>query len=403
MIEQLKSANSLQNIKQKAHAIKDDIIGYRRHIHTHPELSFKETGTASFVAEKLSSFGLKPKVVVGGTGVIAEVGEGGDVVVIRADMDALPIEELNSADYCSKNNGVMHACGHDAHTACALGVAKLLSVSPPRTGRVRFVFQPAEEATNDDGLSGASLIMAEGHLDGAKNVVALHVFPGIETGKIALRSGPMLAACGTFHITIKGKGAHGAWPHHGVDALVLASQVIQSIQTLVSRRTSALEPAVVTIGGIRSGTFAPNIIVESVELVGTVRYFHKETEVVIRREIENCCRVAEALGGAYELKYKAENPAVQNDPAVVETVRAVASQMFGEQSVEEADMQMGAEDFSFMSDKFPSCFICLGVGIEGEQKMLHTSTFDINEEALPLGTAILAGSALSLLGDLSKE
>jgi amidohydrolase len=402
MIEQLKSANSLQNIKEKALAIKDDIVSYRRHIHTHPELSFHENGTASYVAEKLKSFGLDPKLVVDGTGVIAEVGVGGDVVAIRADMDALPIEEDNKADYCSKNNGVMHACGHDAHTACALGVAQILSQSPPAKGRIRFVFQPAEEATNDDGLSGASLIMREGHLDGVKNVVALHVFPGIETGKVALKAGPLLAACGTFQIIIKGKGAHGAWPHHGVDALVLASHVIQAIQTIVSRRTSALEPAVVTIGGVRSGTFAPNIIVETVEMVGTVRFFHKETEVVIRKEIENCCRVAEVMGGSFEFKYKAENPAVQNDPVIVEKVGQVAAQMFGPDCLEEAQMQMGAEDFSFMSDKFPSCFICLGVGIEGQHKMLHTSTFDVNEEALPLGTALLAGSALSLLGDVKE-
>lgn len=381
---------------EQAKQIHEDLLRYRRHIHANPELSFEETKTAEFVAETLKNFGLKPIVGVGGTGVIVDIGEG-ETVAIRADMDALPIQELNDIPHCSKNKGVMHACGHDVHTACGLGAAQLLAASPPANGCIRLVFQPAEEATNSDGISGAGLMIKDGALGGVKRVVALHVFPELETGKIALRSGPLLAACDKFDIKIQGKGSHGAWPELGVDSVVVACQVVQAIQTIVSRRISALEPAVVTIGGIKSSTYRSNIVADSVELTGTVRYFHQETQQIIRREIENACRLAETMGGSYELYYITENPAVVNDAAVVSTVDRVASEMLGQDNVVEADMKMGAEDFSFMSEKFPSCFICLGAQLPGPVRFLHTATFDINEDALPVGAALLAASALALL------
>lgn len=380
----------------KAKEIKDDLVRYRRHIHANPELSFEECKTAEYVADNLRKFGLTPSVGVGGTGVTVEIGEG-DTVVIRADMDALPIEELNEMDHCSKNKGVMHACGHDVHTACALGAAQILAANPPTNGRIRIIFQPAEEATNDDGLSGASLMINDGALEGAKRVVALHVFPELATGKIALRSGPLLAACDKFDIKVQGKGTHGAWPELGVDAVVVASQIVQAIQTIVSRRISALDAAVITIGGIKSSTYRSNIVADSVELTGTVRYFQPETQTIIRKEIENACSLATIMGGSYELHYISENPAVINDADVVAVVDQVASEMLGKENIEEATMKMGAEDFSFLSEKYPSCFICLGVQIPGPLRFLHTATFDINEDALPIGAALLASSALALL------
>jgi|SRR5579883_1386141 len=391
--------SSPTELLERARLIEPEIIGYRRHIHANPELSFKETRTAAYVAEKLKSFGLAPKSGVGQTGVIVDIGEGAEAIAIRADMDALPIQESNDVPYCSKNEKVMHACGHDVHTACALGAARLLADRPPANGRIRIIFQPAEEATNSDGISGAGLMLRDGALDGIASVVALHVFPEIAAGKIALRSGPVLAAADKFDLKIQGKGSHGAWPHLGVDAIAIAAQVVQAIQLVVSRRISALEPAVITIGGMRSTTFAPNIIAEAVEMTGTVRYFHKQTQPVLRREIENACRIAEALGGSYELRYISENPAVVNDQFVVAAVDAVARQMLGEESIEEASMHMGAEDFSFMSEQVPSCFIYLGAAIEGDQRMLHTSSFDVDEKALSVGAALLTASALSLLRD----
>lgn len=385
-------------ILERAKAIQDDLLSYRRHIHANPELSFEENKTAEFVVETLKKFGLKPKSGVGGTGVIVDIGEGsGDMVVIRADMDALPIEESNDKSYCSKNKGVMHACGHDVHTACGLGAAQMLALDPPKNGRIRIAFQPAEESTNKDGFSGASLMINDGAFEGAKRVVALHVFPELETGKIALKSGPLLAACDSFNIKLQGRGCHAAWPELGVDAIVVASQVVQAIQTIVSRRISALDPAVVTIGGIRSNTFKNNIVADSVELTGTVRYFHADTHKVVRAELENACRIAEVMGGSYELHYITENPAVVNHPEAVQIVEKVATEMIGREAIIEATMKMGAEDFSFLSDKYPSCFICLGVQIPGSERFLHTATFDVNEDALPIGAAMLAASALAML------
>jgi len=387
---------SSADLYKKAKGIHEDLLRYRRHIHANPELSFEENKTAEFVAETLKKFGLKPVVGVGGTGVIVDIGEG-DAVAIRADMDALPIEETNDIEHRSCNKGVMHACGHDVHTACALGAAQLLAADPPKNGRVRIVFQPAEEATNSDGKSGAGLMIEDGAFEGVKRVVALHVFPELGTGKIALKSGPLLAACDKFDIKVQGKGSHGAWPELGVDAVVVASQIVQAIQTVVSRRISALDPAVVTIGGIKSNTYRSNIVADSVEMTGTARYFHPETHKIVRQEIENACRLAEVMGGSYELYYITENPAVNNDAGVVSVVNDVATEMLGAEAIEEATMKMGAEDFSFVSDKYPSCFICLGTEIKGSERFLHTSTFDINEDALPIGTAILAASALALL------
>lgn len=387
---------SATDVYEKAKSIQPDLVRYRRHIHANPELSFEETKTAAYVAETLKTFGLKPTVGVGGTGVTVDIGDG-EIVVIRADMDALPIEELNEMEHCSKNKGVMHACGHDVHTACALGAAQILAANPPKNGRIRIIFQPAEEATNDDGLSGASLMINDGALEGAKRVVALHVFPELATGKIALRSGPLLAACDKFDIKVQGKGTHGAWPELGVDSVVVACQIVQAIQTIVSRRISALDAAVVTIGGIKSSTYRSNIVADSVELTGTVRYFQPETHSIIRKELENACSIATIMGGSYELHYITENPAVMNDAEVVAVVDQVASEMLGKENIEEATMKMGAEDFSFLSEKYPSCFICLGVQVPGPLRFLHTATFDINEDALPIGAALLASSALALL------
>ncbi|MGD9683683.1 MAG: M20 family metallopeptidase [Candidatus Obscuribacterales bacterium] len=384
------------DLLERARAMYSDLIAYRRHIHSNPELSFKESKTADFVAERLREFGLSPRVGVGNTGVTVDIGEG-RTVAIRADMDALPIEETNGTGYDSCNKGVMHACGHDAHTACGLGAARLLAENPPEKGRIRIVFQPAEEDTNEDGISGATLMIRDGAFEYVEKVVALHVFPDLATGKIALRPGPLLAACDRFDIKVQGKGTHGAWPHLGVDAVVVASQMVQAIQTITSRRKSSLSPAVVTVGGIRSSTFRPNIVADSVEITGTVRFFHKETGEMIRREIASIAGMADLMGGSHELRYISENPAVQNDPAVVELVDSVATAMLGEQAVEEAHMEMGAEDFSFLSEQFPSCFICLGAQIAGDTRMLHTSTFDIDENCLPVGAALLAASALAML------
>ncbi len=247
-----------RDILSDARNLKESLISMRRHIHRHPELSFLENQTAEYVVSKLSPLGFRIQKNVGNTGVIAEIGEGASAVGIRADMDALPIQEDNLQDYCSQNTGVMHACGHDAHTAAALGAAMLLSERQRKgtlQGRYRFIFQPAEEMVNDDGLSGASLMMQEGCLDELRALVGIHVHPGMPTGILGFRDGTFLAACDSFKIVVKGKGGHGAYPEDTVDPVVLACNLVQALQTIISRRKSALSPAVLTIGGIRSNTF----------------------------------------------------------------------------------------------------------------------------------------------------
>ncbi len=226
-------------------------------------------------------------------------------MIIRADLDALPIEEDPGRDYGSRNEGVMHACGHDAHVACALGSASMMAEAYKsgaiKNGRVRFLFQPAEEMVNADGVSGAAMMIAEKALEGAEAMIALHVFPDIPMGKISIKEGQFLAACDSFDIKIQGSQAHGAYPQEGVDAIVLSAQVVQAVQTIISRRKSALDPAVMSLGGIRSVTYRHNIIAEEVTLTGTARYFDASLHEKLRDELHKACSIATILGGSYTL------------------------------------------------------------------------------------------------------
>lgn len=395
------SGQSPDRTIKAAKELKEKLVGYRREIHSHPELSFQENATAKLAAAAMSKLGYDVRPGVGGTGVVAELGSG-RTVIVRADMDALPIQEKNETDYASKNPGVMHACGHDVHVSCALGAAELLAKNPPAQGKVRFIFQPAEEMVNDDGKSGAVLMIEQGVTDGAECVVALHVYPHLPAGQIAVKTGPMLAACDSFDITLRGTASHGAHPEQGIDAIVLASHVVQSVQNIISRRKSALEPAVITLGGIKSATFRPNIVADQVHLTGTARYFDKALGKLICEELHRACRIAEALGGSYEMKYVHDNPAVVNDPQITNIVRLVATKLLGKENVHESTLEMGAEDFSFMTEALPGCFFFLGTGVEGKPPcMLHSPTFDVNEDAIPLGAALLAESVYQFLGQSS--
>lgn len=381
----------------EASSIKSRISEFRRHIHSHPELSFQETRTGLYVAEKLEEAGISCRKGVGGAGVVAEIGKGDRVFAIRVDMDALPIKETNAVQYCSQNDGVMHACGHDAHTAMGLGAALILKKTPPTNGRVRIIFQPAEEDTNHDGKSGATLMMEDGAFDEVSGVLSLHVFPDLSCGSIAVRSGPVLAACDKFEIMIKGRGSHGAYPEFGLDPVVISSQVVQAIQTIVSRKNSALEPLVITIGGIRSNTYAPNIISDHVEMTGTVRHFYSHTRSMVKKELEQALGIATTLGGSYEFKYIEENPPVSNDPVITALVEETGLALLGAGKVQPAEMQMGGDDFSFLSEKFPACYFFLGAMLKDSPRKLHTETFDIDENCLPVGSAMLASTALNYL------
>lgn len=420
-LNQDQSQNSAQNqtltdqVKALAEKHFERVRQLRRTIHQNPELSFSESSTSKLVAKELQELGYTVKTGIGGTGLTAELAlvdakknakektATTAVIGIRADMDALPIQEENPVAYCSNHKGVMHACGHDAHTACGLGAAMILAdlhqsgLAGNLPTKVRFLFQPAEECTNDSGKSGATLMMEDGALEGLSALVGLHVFPSIPTGMIGLKEGPLLAACDTFDIKITGKGCHGAYPQDGIDAIVLAAQAVQAIQTITSRRKSALNPCVITLGGLRSTTYAPNIVAEAVELTGTARYFDPQMSTLTRTELERALGVVRALGGDFELKYKHENPPLINDPTMTEAVRQAASKLAGREQILEPGLQLGAEDFSFYCQHTKACFLVLGAMIEGDIRTLHTPSFDIDEEALKLGSAILALSTLEFL------
>jgi amidohydrolase len=381
----------------RAKAIGSKLVEIRRQIHSNPELSFQETETAKLAAALLTKLGYKVKTGVGGTGVVAEIGAG-RTVILRADMDALPIQEDPGMPNSSKNSGVMHACGHDVHVSCALGAAMLLAEKPPASGCVRFIFQPAEETVNSDGKSGAMLMIEAGATADAEAAFALHVDPRIPTGKIAVCEGSLLAAADSFDLTVKGVGSHGAYPQFGTDQIVLACHAIQTLQTVISRRKSALRPAVLTIGGIKSSTYAHNVIPEQVELRGTVRYFDESTGALIMAEIKKACEIITALGGTYELDYKNDTPALTNDPQLTNLVRYVGKQLLGTDAVLNAGQETGADDFTFITNHMPACYVLLGSAIDETPRRIHTPNFDVNEDALPIGAALLAEFASRYLG-----
>lgn len=381
---------------QKATALGDELTAIRRQIHQHPELGFQEVETARLVAETLGDLGIAAQVGVGKTGVIGRLGAGPPTVALRADMDALPIQEENDVPYRSQVPGVMHACGHDAHVASLLGAAMLLAQDPP-PGQVRFLFQPSEEAQDDEGKSGAMRLVDEGAMEEVDAVFALHCFPDLEAGRIGVRSGPVCAAVDTAVATIVGQGAHGAYPHRGVDPILLASQVVTAMHSIVSRRIRPIDPAVITVGTIHGGT-AANIIPEEVTISATIRSFDPQVRETLRREIERTCGIAEALGGAHRLRMIDGYPSTVNDEAMTGLVGQVASRLLGANRVVTVEPTMGAEDFSYYLLRAPGCFFRLGAGFPGEMPRAgHNPRFDIDERALPIGAAVLASVARQYL------
>lgn len=381
---------------QKATALGDELTAIRRQIHQHPELGFQEVETARLVAETLGELGIATQVGVGKTGVIGRLGAGPPTVALRADMDALPIQEENDVPYRSQVPGVMHACGHDAHVASLLGAAMLLAQDPP-PGQVRFLFQPSEEAQDDEGKSGAMRLVDEGAMEEVDAVFALHCFPDLEAGRIGVRSGPVCAAVDTAVATIVGQGAHGAYPHRGVDPILLASQVVTAMHSIVSRRIRPIDPAVITVGTIHGGT-AANIIPEEVTISATIRSFDPQVRETLRREIERTCGIAEVLGGAHRLRMIDGYPSTVNDEAMTGLVGQVASRLLGADRVVTVEPTMGAEDFSYYLLRAPGCFFRLGAGFPGETPRAgHNPRFDIDERALPVGAAVLASVARQYL------
>ena len=381
---------------QRAKALRERLVEIRRAIHRQPELGFQEFKTAQLVADTLTGLGVRVETGVGLTGVVGYLGEGGPTIALRADMDALPIQELNDVPYASQVPGVMHACGHDAHVACLLGAAMLLAEMELK-GRVRFFFQPSEEGQDEEGKSGATRMVEAGVMDGVDAVVSLHTHVDTLAGTIGLLPGPMMAAADTFRAAILGQACHGAYPHKGTDAIVLAAQVIMAVQTIVSRRIRPLDSGVITVGTIQGGT-KTNIVADRVELAGTIRSFEAEIRQQLFDELERACGLARALGGDYELEIFPGYPATVNDAALTKFVRQVGIDLLGPDKVGEADAEMGAEDFSFLAAHAPGCYFRLGVGFpDQEPRRGHNPYFDVNEDALPVGAAVLAEVACRYL------
>jgi len=380
---------------EKARAMQQQLSGWRRDFHMHPELGFRETRTAAKVAEILERFGYHLRLAVGRTGVVADLGNGKPLVAIRADMDALPLQETNQVPYASQNPGVMHACGHDGHIAMALGAAALLS-REKFPGTVRFLFQPSEEAADEDGLSGAPRMIQAGAMDGVELVIATHVEPTTPAGAICIKSGPASGGVDSWFGEIIGKGGHGAHPHESIDPFYIAAHVVLALNGIVSRRLDPFDPAVVSVGSLHGG-FTENVIPERVKLTGTLRYTQKRVQQQIHAEIRRAFEISRTLGGNYELKIATGTPPMINTPLASDLIEAVAIDLLGKQNVFPWKDELGAEDFGCFTALAPGAMFALGTGSEKVQCHLHNPDFDLDERALPVGAAVLAETALRFL------
>ncbi|MBC7363209.1 MAG: amidohydrolase [Candidatus Aminicenantes bacterium] len=392
-----------QSIEQEIEKYRAEIIKIRRFIHMNPEVSNREFETAKLVASKLSSLGLEVKTGIARTGVVGLLrgNQPGPTVAIRADMDALPIQEHNTFPYRSLNPGVMHACGHDIHTSIALGTAMVLSSLKDRIkGNIKFIFQPAEEGPPPDEEGGASLMIKEGVLDNppVRAIFALHVWPDLEVGKIGYNSGYFFASSDNFVITIKGKSAHGARPQEGIDAIVVAGEIITGLQVYFKRALDPSEPLVVTVGKIQGGNRS-NIIADRVVMEGTVRTIDEQTRSKVAIMMETFLKgITQAYGATYSLAYEYATPALYNHPDFVRVVLPGLASAVGKQNLIQIKPQMVAEDFAFFAEKIPAFMFLLGVKTPGQPSApLHSPYFNPDEKAIPVGIRAMCHLVLNAL------
>ena len=386
----------------EAEAIYPKLVGWRRDFHMHPEMGFEEVRTAGIVADHLRDLGLEISTGVGRTGVVAIV-EGDDVaadaptVMLRFDMDALPIHERNDVEYRSQNEGVMHACGHDGHTAIGMGVAELLARHRNQlSGRVKLVFQPGEE-----GVGGAMAMIDDGVLDDPKPSASfgLHLWSRLPLNKIVVQSGPLWASAGAFSLTVHGQGGHGAEPHETVDATLIASQIVVSWQSIVARNVRPVDTAVISVGTFNSGN-ASNIISDRAELTGTYRIFSEDTrDLLLRRMREMAEGICAAYGATCDFSDQGCVPATVNAEAPSTLMEKVATEVVGDENVIQIEPMMVGEDMAEFLNRAPGCFIVVGAS-DPEQPMHsphHNPTFDFDERMMPIGVAVLAGAAVEYL------
>lgn len=391
----------MRDFLQHARSIQADLVELRRDLHRHPELAFREERTAARAAEAVEAAGFEVRRGAGGTGVIAELRTGaGPTVALRADMDALPITESNDVPYRSTVDGVMHACGHDAHTTMLVGAARLIAAAAGAgalpAGAIRLLFQPAEECSDERNRSGAAHLVDAGAMDGVDAIFALHVGPHLPAGKVFTREGAIMAGSDTFTARVLGHGSHGARPDEGVDAVVLAAHVVLAAQNAVARRISPMQQGVLTIGTVRGGT-AENVIADRLEMEGTLRYFDPEVRKRLRAALEGALRVAEAMGGRAELELREGYPATLNDPVMARLAMETARDLLGQDGVWDAEPMMGTEDFAILLSRAPGALLWLGAAPADRPRELHRPDMDIDESVLPVGAAVLAACAAAAL------
>ena len=369
-------------------ALTDEMTAWRHDIHAHPETAFEEVRTAEVVAQQLAAFGIAVHRGLGKTGVVGtlKVGTGKGAIGLRADMDALPVQEANTFAHCSTHAGRMHACGHDGHTAVLLGAAKYLAETRNFDGTVHFIFQPAEE-----GYGGAKKMIDDGLFQRfpVDAVYGLHNMPRLPLGQFSVRPGAMMASSATFQIVVTGKGTHGAMPHTGVDPIVCAAQIITALQTLVSRETNPEDEAVLTVASIHAGD-AFNVIPDSCTIAGTARAFSSKVDGALNAGMHRVVTgIAAAMGCTATVDYKLIYPALVNDPHHVDIVAEAMRDVVGDANVHANGFRtMGSEDFAFMLEAMPGAYVFLGNG--EDSAMVHNPRYDFNDAALPVGASFFA-------------
>ncbi|MDO8975662.1 M20 aminoacylase family protein [Reyranella sp.] len=367
-----------------------ELTAIRRDIHAHPELGFEEERTSTIVAQKLKEWGCEVTTGIGRTGVVGtiRVGNNPRAIGLRADMDALPMDELNTFDHRSQHKGRMHACGHDGHTAMLLGAAKYLAATRNFDGTVHLIFQPAEE-----GRGGAEAMVKDGLFQKfpCEIIFGMHNRPKLDVGKFAIRSGPQMAGGGLFDIHITGKGAHGARPETGIDPVIIATQIISALQSVVSRNVAPLDSAVISVTQMHSGD-AYNVIPQEAVLRGTIRAFRKETMALIKERIETISSgIAATLGGSAKADVRIAFPPLVNDKDAVKFIADVAAEIVGPENMNrEGPFVMASEDFSYMLEQVPGAFINIGNGGGEGGCEVHNPSYDFNDEALTLGSTLWA-------------
>ena len=381
---------------ERAKALQPRLVEMRRHIHARPELGFREFKTSQYVSDQLNALGIEHQRGVAKTGIVATLGDGhGPTIALRADMDALPILEANDVPYRSTQDGVMHACGHDAHTAMLLGAATLLCKEPFH-GTIRLLFQPSEEWRDEENKSGGCRMVEEGALDGVEMVWGLHVASTEAIGTFYINDGAVTAASDRFTGTVVGRGGHASRPQQALDPIFLANQVLSAIYGIIPRRVDPTAKAILSVQMIHGGA-AINVIPTHVELGGTIRSYDPQVRDLLHAELERAFDVARTLGGDYTLVHPFGYPPLVNDPESAGFIRDVAGRLFPQAKIAQREAGMGGEDFAYMALKARGGFVHIGAAIGDKQRPHHNPEFDIDESVLHMGAALLTETALSYL------